>query len=98
MEVHTLVAVVGDGGKLVCCPSVGGLDGAMEGGLISFGVPHVVNAACPSGGNLVVILVVGGKVECDATFSLLDCDVAVGCFMLFDLARQRGYNIIKTRC
>jgi hypothetical protein len=47
----------GDGGKLVCCPSVGGLDGAMEGGLISFGVPHVVNAACPSGGNLVVVLV-----------------------------------------
>ncbi len=76
-----LVAVVGDGGKVVGGPSVtvGGFDGAMVGGLIGFGISPVLDAACPSGGNLVVILVVIGRVECNAAFSLLDGDVVVGC-------------------
>ncbi len=90
MEVHTLVAVVCDGSELVGCQSVRGFDGAMEGGLIGFGTPPVLDAACPSSGNSVVILVVGRKAEYDAAFSLLNGDVAVGCCLLFNLARQRG--------
>ncbi len=90
VKVLALVAVVCDGGKLVSCQLVGGFNGAMKGILIGFGIPPVLDAACPSGGNLVVILVVGGKVECDATFSLLDGDVDVGCFLLINLATQRG--------
>jgi hypothetical protein len=85
-----LVAVVCDSGKLLSCQLVGDFDGAMEGGSIGFGIPPVLDTACPSGGDLFVILVVGGKAECDAAFSLLDGDVAVGCFLLFNMARQRG--------
>ncbi len=70
VEVHALVAVVCDGGKLVGCQLGGGFDGAMEGGLIGFGIPPVLDVACPSGGNLAVILVVGRKAECDAAFVL----------------------------
>ncbi len=90
MEVHALVAVVCDGSKLVGCQLVGGFDGAMEGGLIGFGIPPVLNAACLSGGDLVIILVASGKKECDAAFSSLDGDVAVGHCLLFNLARQWG--------
>ncbi len=75
---------------MVSCQSVGGFDEAMEGGLIGFGIPPVLNAACSSGGDLVVIAIVGGKAECDVAFSLLDGDVAVSCCLLFNLARQRG--------
>ncbi len=75
---------------MVGCQSVGGFNGVMEGGLIGFAIPPVFDAACPSGNDLVVILVVGRKGECDAAFSLLNDNVAVGCFLLFNLARQRG--------
>jgi hypothetical protein len=61
VEVHTLVAVVCDGGKLVSCRSVGGFDGGMESGLIGFGIPPVLDAACSSGCNLVVVLMVDGR-------------------------------------
>ncbi len=90
MEAHALVAVVRDGGKLVGCQLVGGFDGAIEGSSIGFVIPPVLDVVCPSGGNLVVILVVGGKAECDALFSLCNGDVAVGCCLLFSLARQCG--------
>ncbi len=70
LEVQTLVAVVYDGGNLVSCQLVGGFNGARKGGLIGFGIPPVLDAACPSGGNLFVILVVCGKAECAATFFL----------------------------
>ncbi len=60
MEVHALVAVVGDGGKLVSCQLVGGFDGSMDGGSIGFGIPPVPDAACLSGSDLVVVLVVNG--------------------------------------
>ncbi len=89
MEVHVLVTVVCDGSELVGCPSVGSFDGAMEGSLIGFGIPPVLDAACPSGSNLVVILVVNEKAECAAAFSSLDGDVAVVCCLLFNLARWR---------
>ncbi len=62
----------------------------MEGGLICFGIPPFLDVACSSGGDLVVILVVSRKAECDVAFSLLDGDVAFGCCLLFNLARWRG--------
>ncbi len=85
-----LVWVVCDGSKFVKYQLVGGFYGAMEGSLIGFGIPPVLDVACSSGGNLVVILVAGGNAEYDAAFSLLDDDVAVGSFLLFNLARQQG--------
>ncbi len=85
-----LVAGVCDGGELVSCQSVGGFNQAMGGSLIGFGIPPVLDTACPSGSDHVVILVVDGKAECDAAYSLLDGDIAVGCFLLFNLARWRG--------
>jgi hypothetical protein len=69
---------------------VGGFNGAIEGSLIGFGIPPVLDMVCLSGSNLVVILVVGGEAECDVAFSLLDGDIAVGCCLLFNLARRRG--------
>jgi hypothetical protein len=63
VEVHALVAVFCDGGELVSCQLLGGFDRAMEGGLIGFGIPPVLDTACPSGSNLVVILVVSRKAD-----------------------------------
>jgi hypothetical protein len=100
VEVHTLVAVVCDGSKLVGCQSVCGFDGTMEGGLIGFGIPPVLDVACPSGSDSVVFLVVGRRAECDAAFSLLDGGVAIGCCLLFNLAMSdRTREIwLSSRC